>query len=147
VRGPSVVERYLGQDEPATDVDGWFDTGDLARIDGKGNLIITGRAKDLIKSGGEWINPAQIEAVVGALPQVSLAAVVGRADARWGERPILLVEMRKNEDLADEELLASLDGQVAPWWIPEEVVRLEKMPVAPTGKVDKLRLRSQYGQI
>ena len=147
VRGPSVVERYLGQDEPATDVDGWFDTGDLARIDGKGNLVITGRAKDLIKSGGEWINPAQIEAVVGALPQVSLAAVVGRADARWGERPILLVEMRKNEDLADEELLASLDGQVAPWWIPEEVVRLEKMPVAPTGKVDKLRLRSQYGQI
>ena len=72
---------------------------------------------------------------------------MGRADARWGERPILLVEMRTNEDLADEELLASLDGQVAPWWIPEEVVRLEKMPVAPTGKVDKLRLRSQYGQI
>ena len=145
VRGPAVVERYLGQQEPATDADGWFDTGDLARIDGKGNLIITGRAKDLIKSGGEWINPAQIEAVVAALPQVSLAAVVGRADPKWGERPILLVEMRKDEDLSDEELLAALKGKVASWWIPDRIVRLEKMPTAATGKVDKLRLRSQYG--
>lgn len=147
VRGPSVVERYLGQDEPATDAHGWFDTGDLARIDGTGNLFITGRSKDLIKSGGEWINPAQIEAIVGALPQVSLVAVVGRPDPRWGERPILLVEMRKDEKLTNEELLASLKGRVASWWIPEEVVRLEKMPVAATGKVDKLRLRSQYGKV
>lgn len=146
VRGPAVVERYLGQDEPATDAEGWFDTGDLARIDGKGNLVITGRAKDLIKSGGEWINPAQIEAIVGALPQVSLAAVVGRTDPKWGERPILLVEMRKGQDLTDEELLAPLHGRVASWWIPDEVVRVPKMPTAATGKVDKLRLRSQYGQ-
>ena len=146
VRGPAVVERYLGQDEPATDAQGWFDTGDLARIDGKGNLVITGRAKDLIKSGGEWINPAQIEAIVGALPQVSLAAVVGRTDPKWGERPVLLVEMRKDEELTDQQLLAPLHGRVASWWIPDEVVRLSKMPTAATGKVDKLRLRSQYGQ-
>ncbi len=146
VRGAAVVERYLGQDAPATDADGWFDTGDLARIDRKGNLIITGRAKDLIKSGGEWINPAQIEAIVGALPQVSLAAVVGRSDPKWGERPILLVEMRKDEELTDQQLLESLRGRVASWWIPDEVVRLPKMPTAATGKVDKLRLRSQYGQ-
>src|SRR5690606_27436671 len=134
VRGPTVVERYFGHDAPAT-TDGWFDTGDLARIDADGNLAITGRAKDLIKSGGEWINPAQIEAIVGALPQVSLAAVIGRADARWGERPILLVEMRKDEELSDEELLAPLRGRIAPWWMPDEVVHLEKMPVAATGKV------------
>ena len=146
VRGPSVVERYLGQDKPATDAHGWFDTGDLARIDSQGNLVITGRSKDLIKSGGEWINPAQIEAIVGALPQVSLAAVVGRPDPRWGERPILLVEMRQDGQLTDAELLASLNGRIASWWMPEEVVRLEKMPVAATGKVDKLRLRSQYGK-
>lgn len=146
VRGPSVVERYLGQETPATDADGWFDTGDLARIDGKGNLIITGRSKDLIKSGGEWINPAQIESIVAALPQVSLAAVVGRSDPRWGERPILLVEMRKDEDLSDEQLLESLKGRVASWWIPDAVVRLAKMPTGATGKVDKMRLRSQYGQ-
>jgi fatty-acyl-CoA synthase len=142
-----VVERYLGQDDTATDADGWFDTGDLARIDVKGNLVITGRAKDLIKSGGEWINPAQIEAIVSALPQVSLAAVVGRTDPKWGERPILLVEMRKDEDLTDQQLLEPLKGRVASWWIPDEVVRLPKMPTAATGKVDKMRLRSQYGQV
>jgi acyl-CoA synthetase (AMP-forming)/AMP-acid ligase II len=146
VRGASVVERYLGQEEPATDADGWFDTGDLARIDTKGNLIVTGRSKDLIKSGGEWINPAQIEAIVGALPQVSLAAVVGRHDPKWGERPVLLVEMRKDEDLSDADLLASLEGHVAAWWVPDEVVRLPKMPIAATGKVDKMHLRSQYGR-
>ena len=146
VRGPAVVERYLGQDEPATDAAGWFDTGDLARIDEAGNLAITGRAKDLIKSGGEWINPARIEALVAALPQVSLAAVIGRADARWGERPVLLVEMRAGEELSDEALLSPLDGLVPSWWMPQQVVRLQKMPLAATGKVDKLRLRSQYGQ-
>ncbi|MEW9837666.1 AMP-binding protein [Mesorhizobium marinum] len=147
VRGAAVVERYLGQDNAATDADGWFDTGDLARIDRDGNLIITGRAKDLIKSGGEWINPAQIEAIVSALPQVSLAAVVGRTDPKWGERPILLVEMRKDEDLTDQQLLEPLKGRVASWWIPDEVVRLPKMPTAATGKVDKMRLRSQFGRI
>ncbi len=80
VRGASVIERYFGEDTPATDANGWFDTGDLARIDADGNLLITGRAKDLIKSGGEWINPAEIEAIVGALPEVALVAVVGRQD-------------------------------------------------------------------
>ena len=146
VRGPAVVERYLGQASPATDADGWFDTGDLARIDSKGDLVITGRAKDLIKSGGEWINPAQIEVVVSALPQVSLAAVVGRADPKWGERPLLLVELRKGEELSDQQLLEPLRGRVAPWWIPDEIVRLPKMPTAATGKVDKMLLRSQFGQ-
>ena len=83
----SVIERYFGQEHPATTRDGWFDTGDLARIDGRGNLMITGRAKDLIKSGGEWINPAEIEAVVCTLPQVSLAAVIGRNDHEMGRAP------------------------------------------------------------
>lgn len=146
VRGGAVVERYLGQEESATDAGGWFDTGDLARIDRSGNLIITGRAKDLIKSGGEWINPAQIEALVSALPEVSLAAVVGRSDPKWGERPILLVELRNGRELSDEQLLAPLRGRVASWWIPDAVLRLSRMPTAATGKVDKLRLRSQYGQ-
>ncbi|AVQ04440.1 AMP-dependent synthetase [Caulobacter segnis] len=143
VRGASVIARYFGQDEPATDADGWFATGDLARIDEAGNLLITGRAKDLIKSGGEWINPAEIEAVVGALPQVSMAAVIGRSDPKWGERPILLVETI--EEVSDEVLLASLRGRVASWWIPDAVYRLPRMPLAPTGKIDKIRLRSEYG--
>jgi fatty-acyl-CoA synthase len=143
VRGAAVVERYFGHEASATDADGWFPTGDLARIDADGNLMITGRAKDLIKSGGEWINPAEIEAVIGALPEVSLAAVIGRPDPKWGERPILLVEMR--DEMTDEALLASLRGRVAPWWVPDAVYRLERMPLASTGKIDKIRLRSEYG--
>jgi fatty-acyl-CoA synthase len=146
VRGASVVDRYFGHDASATDADGWFDTGDLARIDGVGNLIITGRSKDLIKSGGEWINPAEIEAIIGGLPQVSMAVVIGRADPKWGERPILLVEMRERQTANDETLLAPLRGKVAPWWIPDAVIRLENMPLASTGKIDKMRLRSEYGR-
>lgn len=144
VRGAAVIDRYFGQSAPATDADGWFTTGDLARIDRDGNLVITGRAKDLIKSGGEWINPAEIEAVVGSLPEVSLAAVIGRSDPKWGERPLLLVEMR-DDGVTDEQLLEPLRGRVAPWWVPDAVVRLDAMPLAPTGKIDKIRLRAQYG--
>ena len=146
VRGASVVQRYFGQETPATDADGWFDTGDLARIDDRGNLIITGRAKDLIKSGGEWINPTEIESLVGALPQVALVAVIGRSDPKWGERPILLVELREEADITDEELLAPLRGRVAPWWIPDAVVRVPAMPLAATGKIDKQRLRAEYAR-
>jgi acyl-CoA synthetase (AMP-forming)/AMP-acid ligase II len=147
VKGAAVIAHYFGQTQPATDADGWFATGDLARIDAMGNLIITGRAKDLIKSGGEWINPAEIEAVVGALPEVALAAVIGRSDPKWGERPILLVEMRGDQPMSDEALLAPLQGRVAPWWIPDAIVRLANMPLASTGKIDKMRLRSEYGNI
>jgi acyl-CoA synthetase (AMP-forming)/AMP-acid ligase II len=146
VRGAAVIERYFGQEQSATDADGWFDTGDLARIDHNGNLSITGRAKDLIKSGGEWINPAEIEAIVCALPEVALAAVIGKIDAKWSERPILMVEMRDGQDLADEALLAAVRDQVASWWVPDAVVRLAAMPLASTGKIDKIGLRAAYGQ-
>jgi fatty-acyl-CoA synthase len=145
VKGASAVERYFGQVEPATDADGWFDTGDLARIDADGNLSITGRSKDLIKSGGEWINPAEIEAIVGALPEVALAAVVGRAHERWGERPVLVVEPRRGADLTDEKLLSALRGRIANWWLPDSIVRVAAMPLALTGKIDKMRLRAEYG--
>ena len=140
-----MIERYFGHEQPATDADGWFDTGDLARIDMDGHLIITGRAKDLIKSGGEWINPAEIEAIVSSLPEVALAAVIGRADPKWGERPLLLVELRENRSLSDEAMLEALRGQVPPWWIPDAVIRVRHMPLASTGKIDKMRLRSEYG--
>ncbi|MBC2776671.1 AMP-binding protein [Parasphingopyxis marina] len=143
VRGSSVVGRYFGQEEPSTQ-DGWFDTGDLARIDDRGNLMITGRSKDLIKSGGEWINPAEIEAIVGALPEVSLVAVIGRSDPKWGERPILLVETQKDQSISDAALLEPLQSRVASWWIPEIVVRVGNMPLAATGKIDKIRLRAEY---
>lgn len=144
VRGAAVIDRYFGQERSATAADGWFDTGDLAKIDRQGNLMITGRAKDLIKSGGEWINPAEIEAVVGALPQVSLAAVIGRSDVKWGERPLLLVELREDQEISDADLLGALRGQVASWWIPDAVVRVDAMPRGSTGKIDKLQLRAAY---
>ncbi|MCK5745790.1 MAG: AMP-binding protein, partial [Oricola sp.] len=145
VRGASVLERYFGEDEPATGEDGWFDTGDLARIDSRGNLIITGRVKDLIKSGGEWINPAEIEAIVGAHPKVSMVAVIGRNDPKWGERPILLAELKEGQSVTDDELLEPLRGRVAPWWIPDAVVRVASMPLAATGKIDKMLLRAEHG--
>jgi fatty-acyl-CoA synthase len=145
VRGASVLERYFGEEQVATDADGWLPTGDLARIDADGNLIITGRAKDLIKSGGEWINPAEIEAVVSAIPQVSLAAVIGRPHLKWGERPVLVVQTRGPEPISDEALLAPLRGRVEPWWIPDEVIRVANMHLSPTGKIDKIRLRMEYG--
>ncbi|MDZ4690788.1 AMP-binding protein [Terricaulis sp.] len=145
VRGAAVAERYFGETESATDGEGWFATGDLAKIDTEGNLIITGRAKDLIKSGGEWINPAEIEAVVSALPEVTLAAVIGRQHPKWGERPILLVQTRDHGMISDEALLAPLRDSVAPWWIPDAIIRIPQMPLAPTGKIDKIRLRVEYG--
>jgi fatty-acyl-CoA synthase len=144
VRGASVVGRYFGEDEPAVDADGWFDTGDLAVIDGDGHVSITGRTKDLIKSGGEWINPGEIEAIVGALPEVALVAVVGRPHAKWGERPVLIVELRKGADLSDDALLAALRPRVARWWLPDAIVRVPAMPLAMTGKIDKKRLRADH---
>ena len=145
MRGASAVERYFGHVEPATDAEGWFDTGDLARIDADGTLSITGRAKDLIKSGGEWINPGEIEAIVGALPDVALVAVVGRAHPKWGERPVLVVEPRQGVDLPDETLMAALRGKIASWWLPDAIVRVAAMPLALTGKIDKMRLRAEHG--
>lgn len=145
VKGASTVERYFGRSEPATDADGWFDTGDLATIDPTGNLSITGRAKDLIKSGGEWINPGEIEAIVGALPEIGLVAVIGRAHDKWGERPVLLVELRQGMDVSDDALLTALEGKIAKWWMPDAIVRLAQMPLAQTGKIDKMRLRAEHG--
>ena len=140
VRGSSVVSRYFGQTEEATK-DGWFDTGDLAVLSEAGQVFITGRSKDLIKSGGEWINPTEIETLVSRLPEVALAAVVGRAHPKWGERPVLMVEIREGYELSDEALLAGLKGQVPNWWLPDEIIRIGSMPLAGTGKIDKMGLR------
>ncbi len=145
VKGQSVVQRYYGMDQPAVDADGWFDTGDLARISADGALYITGRAKDLIKSGGEWINPAEIEAIVGASPAVAQVAVIARRHAKWGERPVLVVENREGHDATDDDLLGLLKGRVPSWWLPDAVIRLPRIPLAATGKIDKRRLRKEFG--
>ena len=144
VRGASLVDRYVDQGEPNIEADGWFDTGDLATIDPDGNLAITGRAKDLIKSGGEWINPGEMEAIVGALPAVGLVAVVGRPHPKWTERPIVVIEQRAGRAVSDAEVLRSLEGKVPRWWMPDAIIRVERMPLAMTGKIDKQELRRQF---
>jgi fatty-acyl-CoA synthase len=147
VKGPSVVDRYFNANCDALDRDGYFDTGDLACIDDDGNLTISGRSKDLIKSGGEWINPTEIEAIVGRLPGVGLVAVIGQADAKWGERPILVVEPQKSHAVDEKTLLDALRGNIADWWIPDRVIQVANMPLAATGKIDKIRLRADYAGI
>jgi fatty-acyl-CoA synthase len=144
VKGPSVVDCYYKADDDALDADGYFDTGDLAIIDAAGNLTISGRSKDLIKSGGEWINPAEIEDIVGHHPTVGLVAVIGRTDPKWGERPVLVVEPRRGETVDPPALIGALRGKVADWWLPDEVVEVPAMPLAASGKIDKNRLRADY---
>jgi fatty-acyl-CoA synthase len=144
VKGVSVLERYFKAESDALDAEGYFDTGDLASLDAAGNLTICGRAKDLIKSGGEWINPAEIEDIIGRHPGVGQVAVIGRADAKWGERPVLIVEPRPGERIEPKSLVALLRGQVADWWIPDQIAQVAAMPLAATGKIDKNQLRADY---
>ncbi|MEJ0027650.1 MAG: AMP-binding protein [Rhizomicrobium sp.] len=146
VKGAGVVQRYFKAEAEAVDAEGYFDTGDLASIDDAGNLTICGRSKDLIKSGGEWINPAEIEAIVGRLPGVGQVAVIGQADPKWGERPILVVEPQQSHTIDSGALLAALRGNVADWWIPDRVIQVARMPLAATGKIDKNRLRMDYAR-
>jgi 3-(methylthio)propionyl---CoA ligase len=144
VKGASVLDRYFKAKHSALDTLGYFDTGDLASIDAAGNLTICGRSKDLIKSGGEWINPAEIEDIVGRHPAVGLAAVIARPDAKWGERPVLIVEPRRGVSVDAEALLELLRGRIASWWLPDQIVQIDAMPLAATGKIDKNQLRADY---
>ncbi|WP_395646955.1 AMP-binding protein [Terricaulis sp.] len=146
VKGASVVDRYFRAGEDELDAEGYFDTGDLAQIDAEGNLAICGRSKDLIKSGGEWINPAEIEEIIGAQPGVGLVAVIARRDAKWGERPLIIVQGQKGETIDTKALLRSLRGKVPDWWIPDQVVETDAMPLAATGKIDKTQLRANYAE-
>jgi len=144
VRGASVLDRYFKAGADALDAEGYFDTGDLASLDQAGNLTIRGRTKDLIKSGGEWINPAEIETIVGAHATVGQVAVIGRADPKWGERPVLIVEARRNQSVDPQALRQALHGKVPDWWIPDQILSIATMPLAATGKIDKTRLRADY---
>ena len=147
VKGASAVDRYFKAEADAVDSEGYFDTGDLASIDDHGNLTLSGRSKDLIKSGGEWINPTEIEAIVGRLAGVGQVAVIGKADPKWGERPILIVEPQGSHKLDDGVLLGALRGVVMDWWIPDQVIQVAHMPLAATGKIDKNRLRAEYASV
>jgi fatty-acyl-CoA synthase len=143
VRGATVVRGYFNEPGDALDAHGWFDTGDIASIDPLGYVRITDRAKDLIKSGGEWISSIEIENIAMGHPKSARAAVVAIPHPRWGERPLLIVELLAGETATAEEFLAHLEGRIASWWMPDEVRFVERIPLGPTGKIDKKRIRAE----
>ncbi|WP_309092236.1 long-chain fatty acid--CoA ligase [Phenylobacterium sp.] len=143
VRGPWVVRRYYRQTVDACDAEGWFDTGDIATVDPNGFLRLTDRAKDVIKSGGEWISSVDLENVAAGCPGVRIAAVVGAPHPKWEERPILVVETHQGASLTAQEVLAFLAERVVKWWLPDRVV-FEPVPLTATGKIDKKVLRERF---
>ncbi len=142
VRGPWTSSAYFKQDGAAafTD-DGWFDTGDIATLDSEGYLRLTDRAKDVIKSGGEWISTLDLEDAVCSHPAVAMAAAVGMPHPKWDERPLLLVVLRPGQTADPEVLKAHVSQRVAKWWTPDEVRIVDALPIGPTGKVLKRELR------
>lgn len=145
VRGPWVVgEYYAGDGGHILDVDGWFDTGDVATIDASGYMQITDRAKDVIKSGGEWISSIELENEAVGCPGVAEAAVIGMPHPKWDERPLLVIVPKDGALLKKEHLLDYLNGRVAKWWMPDDVVFVDAIPHTATGKIQKLTLRHQF---
>jgi acyl-CoA synthetase (AMP-forming)/AMP-acid ligase II len=145
VRGPWVIKRYFKAEKDATMEGQWFDTGDVALIHPDGTMQITDRAKDVIKSGGEWISSAELENAAVGCPGVALAAAIGVYHPKWDERPLLLVVRRPEApDLSEEQVKAYLGEKIAKWWLPDEVLFVENLPVTGTGKVQKAELRKTY---
>jgi acyl-CoA synthetase (AMP-forming)/AMP-acid ligase II len=147
VRGPWIASGYFEDDEATargvTD-DGWLRTGDIASIDAHGYVQIRDRAKDVIKSGGEWISSIELENVAVAHPAVAEAAAIGIPHATWSERPVLYVVPAQGQELDAASVLAFLDGKVAKWWIPDEVIVVAELPHTATGKISKRTLRERY---
>jgi fatty-acyl-CoA synthase len=145
VRGPAIAASYYGgAGADQFDDRGWFDTGDVAHIDPNGYMQITDRAKDVIKSGGEWISSIELENLAVGHPDVAEAAVIGVSHARWGERPLLVIVQKKDRQVSKETLLGFLDGKVAKWWMPDDVAFVPELPHTATGKILKSALRQQF---
>lgn len=148
VRGPCIVSRYFGKDgAEALDGDGYFDTGDVARIDAHGFMRITDRAKDLIKSGGEWISSVELENAALTHPSVHEAAAIAAMHPKWDERPVLAVVLKQGASLTQEALCDHLRTRVPKWWLPDAVVFVPELPHTATGKLHKSRLRDQFGRL
>jgi 3-(methylthio)propionyl---CoA ligase len=146
VRGQWVVRDYYKSDHSPL-VDGWFPTGDIATIDSMGVMQIRDRAKDLIKTGGEWISSIDLENAAIGHPCVAAAAVIGVKHPKWQERPLLFVVRKPGHSLESAEILTFLAERMARWWVPEEVIFLDSLPVGGTGKVQKAVLREKYGSV
>jgi fatty-acyl-CoA synthase len=145
VRGPAVARSYYkGEGNEVFEADGWFDTGDVATLDQYGYMQVTDRSKDVIKSGGEWISSIDLENLAVGHPKVAEAAVIGVSHPKWDERPLLVVVLKKGESASKEELLGFMQGKIAKWWMPDDVVFVDEIPHTATGKIQKLTLRKQF---
>jgi len=145
IRGMFIAGKYFkGEGGDILDEEGFFDTGDVATLDADGFMTITDRAKDVIKSGGEWISSIEIENIAVGHPKAAIAAVIGVPHPKWDERPLLLVKLVEGESATASEFLAHLDGKIAKWWMPDDVVFVEEIPLGATGKIDKKVIRKQF---
>ena len=144
VRGPWILQKYFKAEKDAVDQDGWFDTGDISVLDQDGYMIIKDRAKDVIKSGGEWISSIDLENAAFGHPDIAEACVVGIPHPKWDERPMLFVVTNNGEAIEKESILEFLGSRVAKWWLPDEIVFLKELPHGATGKLQKFELRDEY---
>ncbi|CAN5888721.1 long-chain fatty acid--CoA ligase [soil metagenome] len=144
--GPWIARTYYDDDragESFTD-DGWLRTGDVATVDAEGYIRLVDRTKDVVKSGGEWISSVELENEIMAHPKVAEAAVIGVHHPKWQERPLACVVVADGEQLSKDEIVAFLDGRVASWWMPDEVVFIEEIPKTSVGKFSKKDLRTRF---
>ena len=149
VRGPWIISSYFkneGGDPLQVDKQGrtWFPTGDVAKFDRDGYMLITDRSKDVIKSGGEWIGSIDLENIAMAHPAVAMAACIAAKHPKWDERPLLVVVKKPGAAVTREELLAFYDGKIAKWWTPDDVVFVDAIPLGATGKMQKIKLRERF---
>ena len=144
VRGPAVARAYFKESSSALDAEGFFDTGDIATIDPHGYMQITDRAKDVIKSGGEWISSIAIENLAVGHPKVAEAAVIGVRHPKWDERPLLVVVLKAGQQASRAEILDFMRGKIAGWWMPDDVAFVAEIPHSATGKILKTALREQF---
>jgi fatty-acyl-CoA synthase len=146
VRGPWITGAYYKDDDPEKFRDGWLRTGDVGTIDRVGYVTLTDRAKDVIKSGGEWISSMELENCLMAHPDVAEAAVIGVADEKWGERPLATVVRREGASVTAPELRAFLASRVPRWQLPERWSFIDEVPKTSVGKFAKTRIRDAYAR-
>jgi fatty-acyl-CoA synthase len=146
VCGPWITGSYYRNTDPSKFESGWLRTGDVGRIDPMGYITLTDRAKDVIKSGGEWISSVELENTLIAHPSVREAAVVGVPDERWQERPLAAVVLQEGVELTPDELKTFLGDKVARWWIPERWTFIDEIPRTSVGKYDKKTIRARYAE-
>jgi len=144
VRGPWITSGYFKGEGGDVLEDGWFDTGDVATLDAEGYMQITDRAKDVIKSGGEWISSIDLENLAMGCPGVAEAAVIGIAHPKWDERPLLVIVRGAGAEVSKDDVLSFMDGKIAKWWMPDDVAFVDEIPHTATGKIQKITLREQF---